>query len=260
MPIWLDQLEIIKEIASKKCDEPGPFSLAKLDRLLGLSQGKSRKWANGQRPSADDLEMISRKLGISSRWLLLGEGEPQSDIERVGGADFSVETANGKLPGDYIWQATRELGLSEEGLASLLDISVNELQDYLASRRVIPWNVLTRLASNVGISLNCLLADIEPLLLHRTTIVDRMMMATGASLDELAWTFGVPLEQLKAVAAEEKEAEMPYKWVQQIALDYGLKPNWLRDGTPPILMSEGEREKYKDMVNKRVGKNVANGA
>ncbi|SHJ76627.1 XRE family transcriptional regulator [Halodesulfovibrio aestuarii] len=73
---WLEQFEIIKEVASKKIQENGGgrFSLAKFDNLLGISGGKSRKWAKGQRPSAEDLGRICRKLDLSAAWLLLGEG------------------------------------------------------------------------------------------------------------------------------------------------------------------------------------------
>lgn len=77
---WAQQFQIIKEIASKKiATAGGRFSLAQLDRLLGITPGKSRHWDKGQRPSADDLELLARKLGLSPRWLLLREGEPEGE-------------------------------------------------------------------------------------------------------------------------------------------------------------------------------------
>lgn len=43
-------------------------------RYLGVSAGQVRAWKGGQRPSADALEAMVRKLGLAPRWLLTSEG------------------------------------------------------------------------------------------------------------------------------------------------------------------------------------------
>lgn len=48
-----------------------------LKDFLGVSQGKLTAWKRGQWPSAEDLANISAKLGLSYRWLVTGEGDPE---------------------------------------------------------------------------------------------------------------------------------------------------------------------------------------
>lgn len=52
------------------------FSIAALERHIGISQNMWRHWKNGIKPRMEDVASIARKLGMSPRWLLLGEGEP----------------------------------------------------------------------------------------------------------------------------------------------------------------------------------------
>lgn len=72
---WTQQFEIIKnKFLIQEAKKP---SVGNLADFLGVSRGKPQAWGKGQRPSADDLETIARKLGFSPAWLLLGEGEPE---------------------------------------------------------------------------------------------------------------------------------------------------------------------------------------
>lgn len=76
---WKQQFEIIWEISKKKLAAQGlNISQAKLESLLEVSTGKAQSWKRGQRPSADDLQTMAVKLGLSPSWLLLGQGEPQA--------------------------------------------------------------------------------------------------------------------------------------------------------------------------------------
>lgn len=88
---WQQQYEIIIKIA---CDflsvRTGKMSQQRLADFLGVTKGKVRAWENGQRPSADDLELLARKMRLSPRWLLLGEGYPK---ESQGGLE------DAQLPG-----------------------------------------------------------------------------------------------------------------------------------------------------------------
>ncbi|MEZ7197044.1 helix-turn-helix domain-containing protein [Pseudodesulfovibrio karagichevae] len=70
---WLQQFELIKKEFSDSQREKA--TNASIASYFGVSLGKVQAWKRGQRPSADDLEVISRKLGLSPEWLLLGEGE-----------------------------------------------------------------------------------------------------------------------------------------------------------------------------------------
>lgn len=44
--------------------------------FLGITTGKNQKWAQGQWPSAEDIETIHDTLGFAYSWLVTGEGEP----------------------------------------------------------------------------------------------------------------------------------------------------------------------------------------
>jgi len=85
---WAEQYEIIKD---KISSEGGSPSLKGVADRLGVSRGKVQAWAGGQRPSADDLELIGRELGFSAGWLLFGEGPIYR--EEQGGAKAAAELA-----------------------------------------------------------------------------------------------------------------------------------------------------------------------
>lgn len=70
---WLEQYELIKKkIGEQLGSEPSQYEVAS---FLGIRRGKVAAWAGGQRPSADDLEIIARTLNLSPKWLLLFEGD-----------------------------------------------------------------------------------------------------------------------------------------------------------------------------------------
>tara|TARA_B100000683_G_scaffold213553_1_gene208509 strand:- start:1541 stop:2341 length:801 start_codon:yes stop_codon:yes gene_type:complete len=80
MAEWTKQFKIIKEKIDKIFSEHGyTFSHAKAEQYLGVSRNKWSSWKRGQRPNADDLEAIARKLDLNPTWLLLGEGTPENE-------------------------------------------------------------------------------------------------------------------------------------------------------------------------------------
>jgi len=106
---WAEQFDKIVEIAKRKfAIEGDSFTLKGLESRLGVSQGKSHHWKKGQRPSADDLEAMSREFDLSPRWLLLGEGNPA-------GADkpcvAPLEPIAQRV--DQVARAMREAGVDE---------------------------------------------------------------------------------------------------------------------------------------------------
>lgn len=109
MQIWHEQFEKIVEIAKRKfAIEGGVFTLKALESRLGVSQGKSHHWKKGQRPSADDLEAMSREFDLSPRWLLLGEGNPEdADAPCCAPADPIAQRV------DQVARAMREAGVDE---------------------------------------------------------------------------------------------------------------------------------------------------
>ena len=73
---WPKQLEKIKkEISTELARQGIRFSQSKAEEYLGVSKNKWAAWKRGQRPNADDLEIIARKLALNPEWLLLGKGE-----------------------------------------------------------------------------------------------------------------------------------------------------------------------------------------
>jgi len=89
---------------------------------LGVSHGKVQSWTEGQRPSADDLQTMALKLGLSPRWLLLGVGDPE-------GQDLGAQAADPLvLRLDAVARAMREAGASEESvLRTLRDMVDGEI-------------------------------------------------------------------------------------------------------------------------------------
>lgn len=85
--IWQEQYEIIKKKADAYFRQQGKaYSFQTMATLLGVGRGKVQAWEKGQRPSAEDLAAMSKELGLSAEWLLLGSGKTESDmsIRRLG--------------------------------------------------------------------------------------------------------------------------------------------------------------------------------
>lgn len=70
----------------KKSPLVSEFGTAKLSlaKALGVSQGKMQYWEKGNWPSAEDLEVLHKKMGFSYRWLITGEGEPFDETSPSG--------------------------------------------------------------------------------------------------------------------------------------------------------------------------------
>lgn len=77
---WPQQFEIIERILAERLAGNGlKYTLVNAGELLGVKVPKLQAWKKGQRPSADDLEVLAAKLGLSPAWLLLGAGLPQGE-------------------------------------------------------------------------------------------------------------------------------------------------------------------------------------
>ncbi|HEU6437769.1 MAG TPA: hypothetical protein VE028_09975 [Nitratidesulfovibrio sp.] len=75
-------LEIIREqIARALSIQKAAVNQQHMADLLGITKGRACAWERGQRPNADDLETIARKLYLSGHWLLLGEGDPEGQAQ-----------------------------------------------------------------------------------------------------------------------------------------------------------------------------------
>ncbi|MEZ6854347.1 helix-turn-helix domain-containing protein [Halodesulfovibrio aestuarii] len=74
MPTDKQLFVLIKKLIAEKLHKKrvGRGSIAD---FLGVSQGKVRAWEDGQRPSADDLELLVKLFNFSPKWLLTGKGE-----------------------------------------------------------------------------------------------------------------------------------------------------------------------------------------
>lgn len=93
---WSEQFEIIKEKISADLAKSGTsYSLNRAAAYLGVGIGRVRAWTRGQRPSADDLERIGRRLHLSARWLLFGEGVPEAQAEGEARAECPQVSAHG---------------------------------------------------------------------------------------------------------------------------------------------------------------------
>lgn len=103
---WDQQFEVITEIAEKYFSKRGlTYSQTAFENLLGLSRGKLTHWKKGQRPSSGDLEMLAKTLGLSPRWLLTGEGNPEGNPPMDALAPEEIH----RLRGDRLKQMLRLL-------------------------------------------------------------------------------------------------------------------------------------------------------
>lgn len=80
---WSQQFDIVYkkfcDIARAKGADESKISYSSFRRFMGASDGKGEAWRKGQWPSAKDLEKMAKKLGLSYRWLVTGEGDPESE-------------------------------------------------------------------------------------------------------------------------------------------------------------------------------------
>jgi phage repressor protein C with HTH and peptisase S24 domain len=74
---WPHRFEIVKNKIFQILGDEANLSQRSIADFLGTYQSKVRLWSGGQLPSANDLESIARKCGISPTWLLTGEGQPE---------------------------------------------------------------------------------------------------------------------------------------------------------------------------------------
>ncbi|MBQ0089924.1 MAG: hypothetical protein KBT27_11415 [Prevotellaceae bacterium] len=63
--------ERFNEILSKVCGN----NKSRMADVIGVSEGSIRLYSQGKDPSAQALIGICKKLGVSPKWLLLGDGE-----------------------------------------------------------------------------------------------------------------------------------------------------------------------------------------
>jgi len=97
MTDWKNQFEIVKQIIAEELARSSKkFTLANAAELLGVKLTKLQAWAKGQRPSADDLETMTRVLGLSAEWVLLGNGSPRTSTTREPNPSEASATVDGK--------------------------------------------------------------------------------------------------------------------------------------------------------------------
>ena len=190
---------------------------------LGVKVGKVQAWRKGQRPSADDLEIICRRLGYTPRWLLLGEGPPEENAQEL--ILNNAKKPIGDLLRDLI---VHRLNLEPEEFASQTGVPLPELQGMLASAVAPSWETLKKLVA-YGVNANFLLAFQFPDL--NRGIFDRIEAATKLSDAELADLFGVYENEVTSARADEDS--FPPEWIEKLVSEYGANRGWLVLGTLP---------------------------
>ena len=74
MPNKTELFEIIKKKISEITHVKN-VGRGRIAEFLDVNPGRVRAWETGQRPSADDLELLSEKLDFNPVWLLTGRGD-----------------------------------------------------------------------------------------------------------------------------------------------------------------------------------------
>ncbi len=90
---WLSQFSLIRRLIAQHIPtgRNGKFSAQAAEKFLGVTPKKWRAWEKGQRPSAGDLEIIGRVLGLQPQWLLFGEGTPFTPEKAAAQTDCSPQ-------------------------------------------------------------------------------------------------------------------------------------------------------------------------
>lgn len=109
---WLEQFAFISSLIRMQIPlgRKGKISAVAAERFLGVTPKKWNAWARGQRPSAGDLECIGRRLGLTSQWLLYGEGAPF--VENAVDASSPVEQADVRSAADIEGEHSSPASLS----------------------------------------------------------------------------------------------------------------------------------------------------
>ncbi|MDD8013456.1 MAG: hypothetical protein PHX05_08275 [Acidobacteriota bacterium] len=233
---WPEQWEIIKQKFEKIFVRQGiKYSLAQVDTYLGITRGKSRAWAKGQRPSANDLEKLATKLHLSALWLLMGEGPPEQATVAPGSTETATSISD-RIVGDALLDIIQgDLDLTLEEAAAHLGISAEQLEACVGKSPAPQWDMLKRLADKLGVNINFLLIDQRPSIWPQTEI-GRAMLAVGArDTWEMAAILGVGTKEIEQHLAEARRQglTMPRQWHERLLAEYGLNPGWTMSGRFP---------------------------
>ena len=75
---WVGRWKRIEDIAGEYLmAQEKEKSYGNIALLLDTTPKKVKTWARGKPPEYDDLVKMAELLGLSPRWLLFGEGDPQ---------------------------------------------------------------------------------------------------------------------------------------------------------------------------------------
>jgi len=152
---WPQQFEIIERILAERLARVGlKYTLANAGELLGLKVPKLQAWKKGQRPSADDLELLAVKLDLSPAWLLLGAGLPQG--EPAAGALVPEYVCIGDTLHDLLPQLPEQL----PQVAQAVGMTPEELRSCAGSQALPSALAVARLVHAYRVNANFLLAQV----------------------------------------------------------------------------------------------------
>lgn len=152
---WPQQFEIIERLLAERLAKSGlKYTLANAGDLLGLKVPKLQAWKRGQRPSADDLELLAVTLGLSPAWLLLGAGLPQG--EPGAGALVPEYVPLGDTLRDLLAQLPDEL----PQVAQAVGMTPEELRACAGSQALPSALAVARLVHAYRVNANFLLAQV----------------------------------------------------------------------------------------------------
>jgi hypothetical protein len=217
---WKKQFDIIWQKTKQALAAQGEvISNAKFESFLEVSVGKAQSWKKGQRPSADDLESIARKLNLSPAWLLLGEGEPEAILE----------AADGRIAGDLLFDLVLgRIANAEEVAAKKIGIPLKKLQASFGLTFRAEWEILQKLAA-AGVNVNFLLLG-EGQDYFPPTHIDRVMLAIGTRDPyKLAEIFETEPQEVEQHISETRKHDLvlPRAWAEALQRKYGLCMAWV---------------------------------
>lgn len=208
---WPQQFEIIEKIIAERLARSGlKYTFVNAGELLGVKVPKIQAWKKGQRPSADDLEILAIILGLSPSWLLLGAGLPQGD---PGEGSLVPEY----VPiGDTLHDVVAELPDQLPQVAQAVGMTPDELRACVGSRALPSSLAVARFVHAYRVNANFLLAQVGRPFLTQEQYEERgpltwLREKRGDFLDpdESLATVSLTAARLAAVEKNMREAGVP---------------------------------------------------
>jgi hypothetical protein len=237
---WSKQFEIIKKEISRMLEFEGKkWSDQAAADALGLNIGKIRAWKKGQRPAAEDLEVLSRELGFSAEWLLLGKGTPKGDSQSANLIPEYVHI------GDTLKELVSQLPATHSEIARAGGVGNDELTSFMLCHSLPSCLTISQWVHKYKINANFLIAQVgQPFLTeeeyNRDGPLDWVRGPRGDFSDKEPNCESVPPEEMNERLTSIQREMLTYK---RIMLEINASSEKIANGLEAIATGRSNNTK-----------------